>query len=278
MHYFEKKSYKSSLKSGIVVLMVLLFLAVIEFIWPQSFSWLRQGDIWLSQPLTTSLWHRDDVNIDSLVQENENLKQSLNEIMFDYIELQTLKTENENLKESLNFIETNNLNQLTAQIIGEKKIGNTTFIIIDKGSRHGLRIGQPVIVGKGVVIGLIAYVDTRIAYVVPIAENTTSLSARILGKEGSVHGVIEGTPGVATHLRLVPKNINLQPGDIIVTSGFDELIPGNLVIGSAEKIENESNSFFQSTVVNFLVDYHDYDYVYVIESINHDLTQSENEN
>jgi len=141
-----------------------------------------------------------------------------------------------------------------------------------------LQVGQSVIVGDGILVGLISHIDQRVSYIVPIAENTTALSASILGKTGSVHGAIEGTPGVATHLRLIPKNINIESGDIIVTSGFDEMIPPGLVIGSAEKIDNEANSFFQSTVVNFLVDYHDYDFVYVIKSVNNNIDINNNNN
>ncbi len=276
MDYFDQNNYKTKIRSGIVVLVVLLFLAVLEFVWPQSFGWVRQGAVFITKPVTQKLWQSqgDDYNdIDKLIEEHKDLKAILEATVYDYIDLQDTKLENAELKEFLDFSRSNNFNQVTSEIIGEKIIGNINFIIIDKGSRDGIKIGQPVIVGKGVLVGLVSHIDSHISYIVPIEENTTALSARIVGKQGSVHGVIEGTPGVATHLRLIPKGIDLQPGDTIVTSGFDELIPANLFIGSAERIENETNSFFQSTVVNFLVDYHEYNFVHVIKFSDVNITE-----
>jgi len=279
MHYLDHNNYKNRFRSGIAVLVVLLFLAGLEFIWPQSLAWLRQGTVFMFKPLTQKLWdNTDDKRVADLLIENQHLRQTLDSLVFEYIDLQTVKSENENLKKALGFIKQTNFNYTTAEIIGEKLINNTNFIIINKGYDDGLQVGQPVMVGEGILIGLISHLDKQISYIVPITENTTALSARILGKDGSVHGVIEGTLGVATHLKLIPKNIDLQPGNIIVTSGFDELIPLNLVIGSAEKIDNESNSFFQSAVVNFLVDYHDYNYVHVIKSVNSHINNTNNEN
>lgn len=267
MNYFDKKSSRTFVRSGIVVLIVLLFLAIIEFVWPQSFSWIRQGAVYTTKPITTRIWNNteDENDLEKLMQENKALRQTLDSVVYDFVDYKRLKNENDQLKSALSFFDKEQFTQIASGIIGEKVIQDKNFIIIDRGSLDGVAVGLPVVVGEGMLLGLVSHVDNKISYVIPLEENTTTLSARILGKDGSVHGIIEGTPGVATHLKLIPKNIELQPGDIIVTSDFNELVPANFVIGSIERIENEVNSFFQSVVVHFLVNYYDYSTVYVVK-------------
>ncbi len=267
MNYFEKKSSRTFIRSGVVVLIVLLFLAVVEFIWPQSFSWVRQGAVYTAKPITERIWNSSEnkSDLERLMQENKILRQTLDSIVYDFVDYKNLKDENTKLKSALSFFDKNSFIQIPAKVIGKKVIQDKTFIIIDRGTSDGVEPGLPIVVGEGMLLGIVSHSDSDISYIIPIEENTSALSARILGKDGIVHGVIETTPGVATHLKLIPKSVELQPGDIIVTSAFNDLIPENIVIGSIERIDNKVNNFFQSAVVYFLVKYYDYSTVYVIK-------------
>ena len=275
MKYFDKKNSRIFVRSGVVVLMVLLFLAGVELIWPQSFSWIRQGAVYSVKPFTARIWQskKDQKNIDILFQENIALKKTLETVVYDFVDYQKLKKENIQLKSALEFFEKNDFVYESAKIIGEKVVQDLNFIIIDIGTSDGVESGLPVIVGNGMLLGIISHADSNISYVIPIEKNIGALSARILGKDGTVHGVVENNSGVATHLRLIPKSLELKSGDLIVTSGFDKQIPYGLVIGNIERTENEVNSFFQSAVVNFLINYYDYSVVHVVK-----LKSNSNEN
>lgn len=113
------------------------------------------------------------------------------------------------------------------------KISNNTqhnYIIISKGSDHGVCEGAGVITGKG-AIGVVDAVSSNYCYARSFKNHEMNISAR-LGKEGAVGPLSwDGRKGNGAILKEIPHHVQFAPGDTVYTSGFSSIFPADIPLG-----------------------------------------------
>ncbi len=119
-------------------------------------------------------------------------------------------------------------------------------IRVDKGSKDGVKVGQPVI-NEEALIGRVTTVLSGAAQVTLLTDTSTSVSARV-GPNGvfaHVEPVGAGNPNDLL-LKFVPPGAKLKRGDRVVTRGtvsdtdrFPSLYPRGLPIGVISRIDHE---------------------------------------
>lgn len=183
-----------------------------------------------------------------IMEENKKLKQEILKLIIKKSQLEELSQENEILRKELNFIKKNNLSFVETQIIGEKNdLGFQTFII-DKGEINGLIEGLPVTT-QGFLIGKIIKVDKYTAQVLPIIESH-SLIAAVIQNYPKTSGLVKGEFNLSLIMELIPQDIKIKVGDLVITSGLENNIPRGLVIGQIEKIINQPEELYQKAQIN----------------------------
>lgn len=115
-----------------------------------------------------------------------------------------------------------------------RKISNNTqhnYMILDKGSSDGVRVGNGVITAKGAV-GIIDAVSESYSYALSFKNHQMSISAR-LRKDGPV-GTLnwDGESRDKALLNEIPHHIALSPGDTIYTSGYSSIFPADIPLGT----------------------------------------------
>jgi cell shape-determining protein MreC len=55
-------------------------------------------------------------------------------------------------------------------------------------------------------------------------------------------------------MKLVPQSEVISESDIVVTSGLEDLVPANLIIGQVERIYNQPEELFQEVSIRTFVD------------------------
>lgn len=173
--------------------------------------------------------------------------------LVDQVQFKLLQEENNKLKEQLNFIQNQNYNTIGARVIGKSIEPVRNTIIIDQGQKAGLMIGQPVIVGVGVLAGKIIRTEDYTAIVQLIRDHQSRVAASVMNGEKSI-GIVEGGYGISTRLNFIPQNETVHIGDSVITSGLEIKIPRGLLIGTVEAVEKEAHQPFQRAVVNPLAD------------------------
>ena len=153
-----------------------------------------------------------------------------------------IKKENERLKEQLDFSETFQEKNYPAKIISRNPDSLYSAFTINKGSRHGLRKGMPVLaIQEGVIgfVGKIVTVGAGTSLVMPIYDTKCSVSARIQKTRdiGLVSG--EGSSDSPLSMSYIKKRVlnELQIGDLIVTSGEGGNYASDIPIGSISEIK-----------------------------------------
>ena len=211
-------------------------------------------------------------SLGSMKSENERLKKQVNDLNKNMVELDKYKRENEELKSMLNFKSNSansSLNLIGAKVIG--KVGENWFntIIIDKGSKDGIKKGQYVITGIGYV-GKVDEVSHSTSKITTILDERANIPVEI--SSTAEKGIISGTGTIsddkATKVRFVPLDSKVKPGDKIITSNVtandDSLVQEGIIVGTVTSIEEEQKGFINAAYVKPEVDFSTIENVMVI--------------
>ncbi len=188
------------------------------------------------------------VNQKTMVEEyNKCLNKNQNLEVAD-AKLKDLEKENTEIRKQLNFFHRQNFISVVANVVGRNSDSMEKMVIIDVGEAAGIKLGQSVVVGDGVLVGTIAKIEKDTSLVRLINDNQSKIAATILNKDGSL-GVVEGGYGLSVRMNFIPRNETVLIGDKIITSGLEQAIPRGLLIGEIAVAENEAYQPFQQAVL-----------------------------
>lgn len=193
-------------------------------------------------------------DIDKLKQAYIKIRSELAETKVDNVNYKLLEVENYSLRELLNFYEKNQIyKHVGADVIGKNVDPISNTIILNRGTRDGVAIGNPVITNNGILIGKISKAEESSSIVRLINDNQSRIAATIMNGEKSL-GIIEGGYDISVRMNFIPQNETISIGDTVITSGLESEIPYGLIIGTLESIEKEAYQPFQKAIVSPLVD------------------------
>jgi rod shape-determining protein MreC len=120
-------------------------------------------------------------------------------------------------------------------------------VLINRGSRDGLVTGQPVMDANG-VMGQIDEVAFSTAQVILISDPDHALPVRV--RRTGLRTVAYGS-GRINRLRLtdLPMNVDLQSGDMLVTSGLGGAFPAGLPVAEVESVSRPVGEAFARATV-----------------------------
>ncbi len=139
-----------------------------------------------------------------------------------------LETENKALRDLLNFVPAVGTETVSARVIGDTGGAFARTMILSAGSREGVRKGQAVITGAG-LIGRVQEVGLRSSRLLLLADLNSRVPVVI--ESSRVRGVVAGTNGETLRLVHLPPDVVAAPGDRIVTSGHGGAMPPGIPVG-----------------------------------------------
>lgn len=207
------------------------------------------------------------VQIRALLDENEALKQQVDELTIENTQLQQEKYELNNLRE-LYKLDTQyaEYEKTGARIIARDSGNWYHSFTIDKGSDDGLAVDMNVIADGGLV-GRIIAVGPNWAKVTSVISDNSNVSGQILatGDKLIVSGDLEMMQsGQIRFSQLLDSAGVVAEGDKIVTSNISDKYLQGILIGYIQDITLDSNKLTKSGTVIPAVDFEHLDEVLVI--------------
>ena len=153
----------------------------------------------------------------------------------------------------------------TASVIYSSTNKKHNYILIDKGLQDSIYPDMGVISPHGVV-GVVNEVSQHFATVITLLHLMSRISAKIMpiNQIGAI--VWEGGDPNYGYLLDIPIHMEVNIGDSIYTSGFSNVFPRDILIGTvAEKKETQST--FQNIKVRFSVPFNKVDNVYLVKNL-----------
>ena len=80
------------------------------------------------------------------------------------------------------------------------------------------------------------------------------------------NGVVTGSASGSLNLDLVLKDVELKPGQILLTSGLDGVFPPALLLGEISRVYNNTAQSFQKAAVQPFFNLRDLKQVFIITS------------
>lgn len=178
---------------------------------------------------------------------------SIQRLITESAQYDVLEQENAELREQLNFLDRQQYTFTAAYVISRDLL-DKNLITITAGSEHGVEVGQAVIAGDGIVIGKILRTTAQRSVVELLTSDFSRLLVQISDKP-NIEGVIRGDLGARLLMELIPSSANLEPDDIVVTSGLEDRIPAGLLVGTIDSITEEPGDVFKEAIVEALRPY-----------------------
>lgn len=199
-------------------------------------------------------------------QENEELKKQIAQMERELEKVDRLQTENENLKKLMSIKEQFEQELMGCNIIS-KDAGNWFEIFtIDRGSKDGIRVNDPVINANGLV-GRVSRVDLLSSKVVSIIDTESSVSARLSKSRDLV--ILKGDAQLRTEglcrLDYIPPDVEVSVGDKVETSGMSSLYPKGIIIGEIVEVIKNEGQFDYYAIVEPSVDFRRLEEVAIIK-------------
>jgi rod shape-determining protein MreC len=119
-------------------------------------------------------------------------------------------------------------------------------VLVDKGTRSGVYVGQPVLDAHA-VMGQVVVTNPLTATVLLITDADHALPVQI--NRNGLRTIATGT-GRINRLRLphLPKNADVQVGDLLVTSGMGGVFPAGYPVARITEVADDPNSAFATVM------------------------------
>ena len=176
--------------------------------------------------------------------------------------------ENIKLRELLNFKRSSKLKILPARIINKGMKTNLSSLTLDVGLNHGVLINQAVLTPEGIV-GKTIEAGNSSSIVQFISDNNFRLSVRVL-PSGAV-GILRWDKNNMCKIFEIQKNVEINIGDRVITSGFSKIYPPKLPVGIVSGVYDERGSYQKVVNVEIQSDIESIQNVFIVIDKDYDL-------
>ena len=175
-------------------------------------------------------------------QENDRLKKQAIQLTMENLRLREKVSSNERLRKFLQIKDELSGPSLVAEVVGRGPSPFLQTLYINKGRKEGLVRGMPVLCPEGVV-GRLEKTSGHYAQVILL--NAPSFAVDCLCQRSRVRGVLTGIPGEGNcQVKYVARTEDVRAGDIIITSGLDQLYPKGQILGRVLRVVSQTKGNF----------------------------------
>jgi len=201
-------------------------------------------------------------DVTSLRQRNAELENEVASLQAQVIELQQKVAETETLAALVDFSRSNpESSYKAAAVIGRDPSPFLHYIIIDRGSNDGIQRGMPVVNAQG-LIGRVDAVIADAARVQLITDPSSSINIRL--QNSNLQAVLTGSVTGDLSLDLIPQDVLIEEGSVVLTSGLGGGYPPDLIIGQVINVRKREADLFQQAFVQPVVDFSRIEIVLII--------------
>ena len=173
-----------------------------------------------------------------LQNENAALREANQRTAAQLARLNSLSAENDELRRLVALRQTTGFESVVAEILSTPRDPFSQRVLLDKGSNFGIQAGQPVVDGMGLV-GQITRAYPFSSEVTLVTDRGHAVPAQI---QRTGQRVLAFGGGTSMEVRYLPTHTDIQPGDILMTSGIDRVYPAGLTVAKVTRVERPADS------------------------------------
>lgn len=210
---------------------------------------IAAGEIYKLRGSVTSYFFLKEANEDLLdrnmllEQQITNLRKELQEHGIDSLEVDSIKGR-----------AVNDLHVIKANVINNSLIKADNYITLDKGSDAGIHSEMGVIDRNGVV-GIVYMTTPKYSVVLSMLNTKSRIGCKILGS--GYFGTLrwEGSDSRYAYLNDLPRHAKFSLGDTLVTSGYSDVFPAGIMVGTVDHIGNSKDGLSYQLKIRLATDF-----------------------
>ena len=150
---------------------------------------------------------------------------------------------------------------LAANVIARDPSPFLNWLILNRGSDSGIKSDMPVVTGQGLV-GRVVEVNAVACKVQPVTDPTVAIAARL--QSSREPGVVLGLVGGGLEMQFITQKVQVNPGEVVVTSGLGDLYPPGIVLGTVSATQKQDYEVLQKADLTPAVDLNQLEIVLII--------------
>lgn len=186
------------------------------------------------------LW-RLYTDIGRLRVENTRLREDVERLSQEVARLREQAQATQRLERLLDFRETVGGRAVGARVIGRDTSQWFAVILVDRGSRDGVRRNDPVVAAEGLV-GRVLTVGPTTSQVLLLTDARSAVG--VILQESREAGVVEGQGQAVLRLKYLSRARQVAIGSTVVTSGLTGLFPRGLPVGTVVSLVRERGAIY----------------------------------
>lgn len=213
------------------------------------------GEVYERVTFFKNYLHLEEVNT-SLAQENARLKNELrSSFLIDSAENHVV----------LDSIRKQQYIYIVARVVNNSIHQQNNYLIINRGSKHGIRKGMGV-TGPDGIVGIVRDVTENFARVQSVLHTESRFSASVDGSIGSLVWDEGSLNSKIAILKDIPSHVKVKPNDPVTTSGYS-LFPMGIQMGHVKRVGLKGGNSFLDIEIMLSTDFSSLQYVYVINNL-----------
>ena len=159
-------------------------------------------------------------------------------------QVEQLLLENSQLRQLLDLRERLEVPTQAAQVLYDTTDPYSRHVVLNKGQVHGIMAGAPVLDEAG-VLGQVTRVYPLLSEMSLVIDQDQVIS--VVNTRTGRHTIAHGGPAVhgdVLELRYLPVTEDIEPGDLLATSGLDRVFPPGLPVARVVEVDRHSDPSF----------------------------------
>lgn len=215
-----------------------------------SIGWMQSLFAWIPNPV-------------ALKSENVALRELNLQLSVESSQSRQAMVENVTLRKMLELPSQTEFKLIAADVVGKTTTQLRNYATINKGSSDGVREGMCCITDAGLV-GNVIGTSEHFAVLQLLFNRDTRVSAKV--QRSRVDGILTWEGENYLTLKDIPRALDVQAGDIVLTSTYSTIYPANIVIGRVTQVSEVPNTLFRRVVVDPAVNFATVEQVFVVNA------------
>jgi rod shape-determining protein MreC len=152
---------------------------------------------------------------------------------------------------------------ISAKVISNSTNKRNNFLMINKGSLHGIENHMGVIIGNKIV-GQVVNVSPHFSWAMSMLNKDSKISGKFKKNNQLVNVEWDGGSYRTGQVKEIPKHVQIVKGDTIITSGNSDIFPEGLLIGMISDFTKVQDENFNNGEIHFSTDFNSLGYIEVV--------------
>ncbi|HLR26137.1 MAG TPA: rod shape-determining protein MreC [Fodinibius sp.] len=179
--------------------------------------------------------------------------------------LRSAEQENKRLRNLLEFGRNSTLSLYPVQIVGKELNQTFNLLTVDAGKENGIQEGMPLMGAEGLA-GKVIITSQNYSQVMPLYSTLFKVSAKL--QHSNAFGIVSWSEKLINELQLnhVPQTVDVDSGEVVVTSGYSNQFPANLPIGTVSRTVPQEGKETQKIFLTPFVDLYSIGAGFIVKS------------